>query len=179
MQARNHIYDEAKSFVGFTTDDEANLVKLGPVFQERGPALTDAFYEKLLSVPETAKIIHGRVDALKQTHARWMEGLFAGDYGEEYFQSRLRIGLVHVRVGVLPRWCECVISVLRTGSHAILAETIQDNAELSRCYQSVVRILDLDLMIINLAYEDERLDRLSKFTGMSRKLLERCISRGA
>ncbi|MCA9695240.1 MAG: hypothetical protein KC636_37015 [Myxococcales bacterium] len=177
MQDNNAIYAEAKRFVDFTDDDAANLVKLAPLFAERGAALTDAFYEKLLSVPETAAIIEGRVDALKQTHARWMAGLFSGDYGEEYFQSRFRIGLVHAKVGVLPRFCECVISVLRTGAHRIMAETIGDCAELSRSYQSVVRVLDLDLMIINLAYEGERLDRLSKFTGMSRKLLERCISR--
>jgi hypothetical protein len=39
----------------------------------------------------------------------------------------------------------------------------------------LVKILDIDLMIINLAYSQETIDRLSKFTGMSRKLIERCI----
>ena len=29
-----------------------------------------------------------------------------------------------------------------------------------------------------MAYGDERLNRLTKFTGMSRKLLEKCIQRG-
>jgi hypothetical protein len=30
-------------------------------------------------------------------------------------------------------------------------------------------------MIINLAYSQETIDRLSQFTGMSRKLIERCV----
>ena len=40
------------------------------------------------------------------------------------------------------------------------------------------RTLDLDLLVINLAYGEERLERLTRFTGMSRKLIERCIRKG-
>ena len=56
-------------------------------------------------------------------------------------------------------------------------ETLQQSVEaLTDRYASLVKVLDLDLMIINLAYGEERLERLSSFTGMSRKLLERCVT---
>ena len=44
--------------------------------------------------------------------------------------------------------------------------------------QSMLKILDLDLTIINQAYEDERLNRLEAGTGLSRNLLETFINQG-
>ena len=52
---------------------------------------------------------------------------------------------------------------------------LADPARRAACACSLLRVLDLDVMIINLAYGDERLARLSEFTGMSRKLIERCV----
>jgi len=42
-------------------------------------------------------------------------------------------------------------------------------------HASVLKILDIDLMVINFAYAAERIDRLCYFTGMSKKLIARCI----
>lgn len=169
------IFDEIKNFIGFGDDDVAALKSLAPVFAARGAALTDAFYVKLASNPEQNRLIEGRVDALKRTHNRWMSELFAGEYGEAYFQNRWKIGLAHVRVGVRPWWVEAVTSFLRTEGVALLAAEIADPEQRTRCAQALVKILDIDLMIINLAYADDTIDRLSNFTGMSRKLIERCV----
>jgi hypothetical protein len=46
----------------------------------------------------------------------------------------------------------------------------------TRSVQALIKILDIDLMIINLAYSQETIDRLSSFTGMSKKLIERCVA---
>jgi len=169
-------FQELKNFIGFTEADANNLRALAPTFATSGRAITDEFYGRLLQNPETAALIEGRVDSLKATHMRWMTELFAGDYGDQYLENRWRIGLVHVRVGVNPKWVEAVVSFLRAAASELIANNIADKAQQAACAQSVVRILDLDLMIINLAYGEERLDRLSQFTGMSRKLIERCVS---
>ncbi len=179
MEQTIEVFNELKQFVGF--DDEVDgqrLERLAPVFAEHGPTLTDAFYQRLQAHPGTAGQIAGRVDTLKQTHARWMAELFAGAYQVDYFHRRHRIGLVHVRVGVLPRWCAGIISFLRTCSLPIVLNSFSDRSEGAAHYGSLVKILDLDLMVINLAYEEERLRRLATFTGMSRKLIERCITKG-
>ena len=175
MTANVSLWTELRRFVGFTDDDAANLRELAPIFAEHGAAITDAFYAKLAETPDTAPLIEGRVDALKQTHLRWMSELFTGEYGEAYLENRWRIGLTHVRVGVKPWWVEAVVSFLRAAVVDLLEQTVADPARRSACAQSLLRLLDLDLMVINLAYGDERLDRLSNFTGMSRKLIERCV----
>lgn len=169
------LYRALQDFVGFTADDAANLRELAPLFASHGPAITDAFYARLAANPETAAIIAGRVDHLKQTHARWLAELFAGPHDERYFADRWRIGLVHVRVGVKPWWVEAVASFLRSEGVLLIERELADPARRAACAASLLRVLDLDLMIINLAYGDERLDRLTEFTGMSRKLIERCI----
>jgi len=158
-------------------DDIENLKALRPLFAEHGGDLTDRFYEKLAAIPELAALLEGRVESLKKTHGIWMDELFAGDYGEAYFERRWKIGLTHVRVNVPPHYVEAVVSFLRSESEHLLAREIKDAAQVATRHASVLKILDIDLMVINFAYAAERIDRLCNFTGMSKKLLERCIEK--
>jgi hypothetical protein len=167
-----------RQHLGFDDGDAARLRALAPLFAAHGPALTDRFYAQLLADPEQAALVVGRVDALRQTHLRWLGELFAGDYGERYFADRWRIGLAHVRVGVQPWWVEAVTSFLRCEGVALIDAHLADPQQRRDSARSLLKILDLDLMIINLAYADDRVDRLCRFTGMSRKLIERCIVQG-
>lgn len=169
-------FEALKQFVEFSEEDEKNLASLADVVAKHGPALTDHFYETLGSVPETAKIIEGRVDALKKTHRQYMAELTAGTYGNDYFERRARIGQVHVARGIDPRFVEGVMSVIRAGMLIALAQEISDPAELASKASSFIKLCDLDLAIINLAYSEERLDRFSEFTGMKRKLIENVIT---
>lgn len=174
MTGQYERFVELKEFVGFDAGDVANLRALAPLFAEHGPAVTDEFYRRLGARPDTAALIEGRVDRLKQTHGQWMAGLFAGAYERPYFEERWRIGMVHVRVGVPPLWVEMVTSFLRDAGLGLISAHVPGPEGAARA-QSYLKILDIDMWIIGLAYGDERLDRLSAFTGMSRKLIERCV----
>ncbi|MCB9760424.1 MAG: hypothetical protein H6739_11350 [Alphaproteobacteria bacterium] len=172
------VFEQMKSFLGFGDADVDNLRALGPVFAKHGTGITDRFYETLSKEPDTASFIEGRVDALKATHGAWMSELFAGDYGESYFDRRRRIGEAHVRIGLPPQFVEGVMSFIRVdGQAAILAEVPDRDEAVAKC-GSLVKILDLDLIVINLAYADERIERLTKLTGMRRALIENIIKAG-
>ena len=175
MMDKINIFTELKDFLEFGDEDVENLKALAPIFEVHGATITDLFYDRLKSVPETAALIEGRVESLKRTHALWLGELFAGDYGEEYFQRRWSIGLTHVRVNVPPHYVEAVVSFLRAESGRLIARELVDTELVAKRHVSLVKILDLDLMIINLAYGFERIDRLCNFTGMSKVLLQRCI----
>lgn len=179
MAAGFEAYNEMKDFVSFGDEDVANLVALAPVFAKHGPTITDAFYANLMRFESTSKLIEGRVDALKKTHHRWMGELFQGSYDEAYFENRIRVGKAHVRVGLDPQYVEGVMTFLRTEGCAVIHRETGDADRAEKLCASLTKILDLDLAVINLAYAEERLDRLTAFTGMSRRLLERCISKGA
>lgn len=167
----------AKEFMGFDDAvDGQHLADLAPLVAEHGAAITDEFYAVLGRTEATAPVIEGRVDSLKKTHARYLGELVAGDYGEAYFESRKKVGEVHVMVGIKPHWVESVMNFIRSGLTALVVRHIDDPDEREAKSKAVLRICDLDLLVINFAYAEERLDRLTGFTGMSRKLIERVIN---
>ena len=168
-------FDEMKKFLQFDDKDAAHLASLQPIVEKYGSKITDGFYSRLALWPETAKYIEGRVESLSQTHLRWMRELVSGVYDEAYFESRRKIGMVHVKIGLPPHWVEAVMSTIRTEMGFAMAEEIRDPAEFAVKHASFVRICDLDLLVINAAYQDDRLRRLSTFTGMKRQLLENII----
>jgi hypothetical protein len=172
------VYDDIRGFTAFGDDDVRRLVALAPVFQKHGPGITDRFYESLGQWPRTAALVEGRVDRLKQTHVRWIGSLFEGEYGRPFFETQFRIGQVHVAQKIAPEFVEAVMNHLRQeGLGAILAER-SDRAVAQAEYGSLLKVLDLCLVVINLAYADERLDRMASVTGMSRALIENLIARG-
>ncbi|MFO0725841.1 MAG: protoglobin domain-containing protein [Myxococcota bacterium] len=165
------IFEQMKAFLSFGAEDAAHLRRLGPLMMPHQPRLTDAFYAQLALHPPTAKLIEGRVQALKQTHAAWFAELFNGEYGRAYFDRRWRIGLAHVRIGLDPFWVEVVMSLIRGIGGEALSGAPDENALRS----ALLKILDLDLLIINLSYQEDRLDRLTEFTGLKRPLIENII----
>lgn len=168
-------YKKLKDFIGFTDADVANLKTMGPMLAQHQPTITDFFYQRMGQTPELTGFIEGRVDELKKTHARWFQSLFEGDYGTPYFESRWRIGMAHVRIGLDPHWVEGVMNVVRARLLEAIAGEVGEARRAAELQASVVRILDLDLAIINLSYQEDRLDRLSTFTGMKRALIENII----
>jgi hypothetical protein len=164
-----------KAFLSFGPDDSENLRALLPLVEKHGSGITDRFYTLLGDTPETAKQIEGRVDALKKTHGEWMRSLVGGDYGEAYLQSRWRIGQAHVRVGLEPYWVEGVMSFIRTQVAAVIMKEITNTDEAARKYASFCKACDLDLLVINLSYSEDRLDRITDFTGIKRALVENII----
>lgn len=165
-------FETVKGLLEFSDEDARILVGMKPLVEEHGPAITDHFYASLARYPDTLKMIEGRVDALKATHRAWMAELVAGEYGRGYFDKRWRIGLAHVRIGLDPFWVESVMSLIRTHMGAAIAAAGEGAAERTRAF---TKICDLDLLIINLSYGEDRLDRLSEFTGMKRALIENII----
>lgn len=151
----------AKSLIGFNEQDAANLLALAPVFAKHGRGITDTFYAVLGQNPVTARIVEGRVEHLKVTHARWMGELFGGSYDEAYFQNRLKIGLAHVKFGIDPLYVEVVCSIPRTSGYEAIRQEVDDPERLTALFGSYCKIIDLDMLLINLVYNEERLDRLS------------------
>lgn len=172
------VFEQMKEFVGFTTKDAENLAALQPVFAIHGPPIVEGFHRTLRQFPATAEIIRGREESLLAAHNRWMNELFSGHYGLPYFESRKRIGVKHVAINLPPYFVEGVMSEIRSrGFEGILAETA-DCHRAATLYESLVKILDLDLLVINCAYRDERIERIFNITGVSRRLIDNLVEQG-
>lgn len=167
------LYTRLREFVGFNAQDVEQIRKLAPVLIPEQERITDEFYRAILREPETAVFVEGRVEGLKKTHARWFEELFSGRYDGAYFENRWRIGMVHVRIGLSPRWVDLVMTHIHEQVLATLHRLL--GPEGVDAHRSIARLLELDRAIIQLAYDEDRLDRLSEFTGMKRALIENVV----
>jgi hypothetical protein len=170
--------DYMKKLVGFDQQDEQRLARLRPLFEQHGQAIIDRLHDWLSAFPDTREILAGREHSLTTAHNRWLRELFAGDYGPDYFRNRLHIGTIHVQMKVPPHFVEAMISRVRADSFAIILAATGSCEQATQAYGSLLKILDLDLLIINSAYREERLKRISSITGASRSLIERLIEQG-
>jgi methyl-accepting chemotaxis protein len=99
--------DQLKRLVFLKIDDKvrAELRDFLPQLQSALPTILDAFYEHLGAYPELARLFEGkgmaRARDLQREH--WLN-LFSGRFDDAYVQSVRRIGSVHSRIGLAPRW---------------------------------------------------------------------------
>ena len=94
-----------KKLFQITEKDIQTLLEVKPIILTELDDIVTTFYTKLVEVEGVAQVI-GDAESLyrlKNHLARYLRTLFEGSYGMEYVQSRLRIGLVHKRIGVPPK----------------------------------------------------------------------------
>ncbi|MBI2911391.1 MAG: hypothetical protein HYY05_04555 [Chloroflexi bacterium] len=85
--------------------------------------IVDEFYRNLLQFDEMKGIFRDTgvsVESLKATQRQYILELFHGAYDDDYFERRLRIGTVHYRVGLSPRWYLGAYNVLTQSMTALL-----------------------------------------------------------
>jgi hypothetical protein len=165
---------------GFGNDDSAAVQAISEVLAPHMQQLTDRFYAQLSSHPLTNKHIEGRVDALKSTHIKWLNELLVGPHNDEFISNQEIIGVVHVRVKIPPLFVSSSMSFLRHELVHILHDRAE-NGEITReqfeaSSAGILRLLDLCQMLIDNAYEAERLRLLSEATGMKPALIENLIN---
>lgn len=98
--------ERRKGFLGLLPKDARAIAVLRDAFAGFAEQFAEAFYAHLLSHPPLAGFFEDPqlVERLKQAQQAYFEELLTGEYDEEYFESRLRVGETHERVGVQPGW---------------------------------------------------------------------------
>jgi len=172
---RYRLFESWKAFLQFDEGDAARLRAMAPLVEQHGPSITDRFYARLAAEPDTARFLEGRLEQLKNTHAAYLRALVAGDYGRDYLESRWRVGMAHVRIGLAPAWVEATMSAIRAMMTEAMVASGFEGERLVAGVCSLLKICDLDLMVINLSYAEDRLERFSHVTGMRRTLIENLI----
>ncbi len=98
--------EQRLKFLSLTRRDEQLLQALRPLFERHVVAIENEFYDHLLSFPETAQLLSDRttVERLKKLQRDYLMRITEGNFDDDYFADRLRIGQAHERVGLSPRW---------------------------------------------------------------------------
>ncbi|MDP3428390.1 MAG: GGDEF domain-containing protein [Humidesulfovibrio sp.] len=94
-----------KELFGITPGDTTTLIQAKEVVTENLDAIVEEFYANQVATPEVEGLIGDAetLARLKKHMARYLLSLFGGEYDDIYVLSRLRVGLVHNRIGVPPK----------------------------------------------------------------------------
>lgn len=159
-------YQELQQYVGWTEDDAERVRSLASVVEPHLPTLIDDFYAEIERHPEARKVITGgaaQIERLKGTLLAWLRELFSGCYDQHYVARRWRVGWRHVEIGLDQVFTNVALSRLRRGLfRALDAQCAADPAELLALRRSLNTLLDLDLAIIEDAYQAEYMARLQR-----------------
>jgi signal transduction histidine kinase len=159
-------YRELQSYVGWTDADAERIVAAAPLLEPYLLNLIDDFYDEIERHPGARKVITGgqaQIDRLKGTLVRWIRDLLAGRYDADYVARRWRVGWRHVEIGLDQVYTNVALSRLRTGLIRALHQTWQGEAlALKETVRALNKLLDLDLAIIEDAYQSEYMARLQR-----------------
>ena len=134
------------------------LLEFRPILQKNIDIVLDDFYRHIRSNPVVGKLFSGKSEehARRQQKTHWMDNVFSGNFGDQYFQQVRKIGQVHAKIGLEPRWYMAgycfslnkMASVVMTQYHKKPERAAQLVAAINKA-----AFLDMDLAIT--VYADE------------------------
>lgn len=156
-------YQCLQRYVGWTDEDAVRVHETAALLGDMYGQLVDDFYAAIEQEPRALRVITGgpaQISRLKGTLIEWLAELFGGCYGEDYVNRRWRVGWRHVEIGLDQAFTNVAMSRLRDGLLQGLEERWEgDLNELCETARSISRLIDLDLAIIQDAYEAEHIRR--------------------
>lgn len=158
-------YHELQRYVGWTAVDAERVASVAGLAEPFFVPLVEDFYEEIERHPAARQVIKSleQLDRLKATLVNWLKELFSGRYDREYVTRRWRVGWRHVEIGLDQVFTNVALSRLRRGLMQTLAENWEgDMHHLLDVRQSLNSLIDLDLAIIEDAYQTEHLERQAR-----------------
>src|SRR5215472_12625449 len=123
------------------------LRNLAPLARKSVDDVIDGFYAHLLRFPELARLLHaepGRLEELKEKQRAYFLDITEGRFDDQYFETRLRVGDAHQRVGLRPSWYLGAFALyLRLALRALVAETGEGQGVLP-ALEALIKVVFLD-----------------------------------
>jgi diguanylate cyclase (GGDEF)-like protein len=136
-----------KELIRFERADEDLLLSVKPYVAGEIGSIVDEFYADQVTKPEIERLIGdvGTLSRLKHHMTNYLLAMFDGVYDDVYVLSRLRVGLVHDRIGVSPKLYISSMKTLMDILKRRLAGKAWDAGKCAPC-QSVMSALEKILM---------------------------------
>jgi diguanylate cyclase len=139
-----------KALFGFEPSDAAALMRARPHVLPALDAVVDEFYRQQTQVEDIALIIGDSetMRRLRIAQRRYIDDLFSGVYDEDYVNNRLRIGLVHKRIGVEPKYLLSAVSTLRRMLHSVIEANLPEAAHATLVKEALDKLLNFDTALV-------------------------------
>jgi signal transduction histidine kinase len=159
--------EQRLDYLNLGEDDVERLAQLAPVLEKHAEIFVAAFYRNLLSFgPTRALLTDPEVkERLLAKQREYLLSLGAPGFDEAYVEERRRIGEVHHRIGLEPRWYLGAYALYFSLLTPIICDAFsQDPEEASQIVVSLQKLLMLDSQLAMEAYisaSEERLEYLT------------------
>lgn len=154
-------------FLDITEEDLGALRALRPAITRHTPAILEEFYEFITTHPETAALVPEQtIDRLKRQVASYWAEVVSSDFSRPYAASRMRIGLMHERIGLSLQWyfggvARQLIAFLQTDE--MRADAVSQRALIKAVFFDLTHVVD--------AYMEARADALLRSDGHASALI--------
>lgn len=141
---------DRKALFGIDAETIARLQYCKTMFTQYIDQVVDEFYDVLTSIDDNTVLI-GDADTLarlRTAQQRYILELFSGIYDAQYVNNRLRIGLVHKRIGVTPKLYLSAVKTLKDTLIRILRRHEGDIAKVFSVIEAIDRILYFDTSLV-------------------------------
>lgn len=139
-----------KDLLNLTSDDIKVLTAHKLLMDENIDSIVEAFYVQQTQIDEISLLI-GDADSLmrlKKALRKYILDLFSGYYDTEYVNNRLRIGLVHKRIGVEPKLYLSAVRTLKKILTDKLIESVKDKNLLYDSKNALDKLLYFDITLV-------------------------------
>lgn len=158
-----------RRFIGLDDQDARELAGLRALIADVTPGMLDEFYRFVGAHPEMARLLAPEsVDRLKKQVASYWGEVATAAFDRPYAASRLRIGVIHEKLGLEPQWylagmSRQVVSLLRAIAAAV--------PNPRRAMSALLRAVFFDLSFVLDAYMEARADSLVRTEGYANQLV--------
>jgi heam-based aerotactic trancducer len=139
-----------------TEQDGRALASVARLVDRNMAVFVDDFYDHLERYPEAIEIIRqagSSIEQLKRTNPDYLREIFRGKFDEQYFASRERIGAVHARIGLSPRWFFAgMASYAETLGPLLVRKLWLSPRKQARTLAAFLKAINLDQALIMEAY---------------------------
>ncbi len=142
--------EHRQALLSFTQADIKALLSCKAVIEQNIDPLVAEFYRLQTSVTEISLLIGDAdtLDRLRKAQRRYVLDLFSGVYDLEYVNNRLRIGLVHKRIGVEPKLYLSAVHTLRELLYKAICNALPVGSEREAAVAALDKLLLFDVTLV-------------------------------
>ncbi len=148
-----HDLEQRLAFLGISDADCRRLGDLRPMLERHADALVAAFYRHLLSFEKTRRVLAdpGVAQRLRGQQRSYLVSLGGPTLNQTYVNERMRIGEMHAKVGIEPRWYLGAYAMY----FSLLTPLIRDfhRNDVDACERAVAALLKILMLDAQLAME--------------------------
>ncbi|MDY6942367.1 MAG: GGDEF domain-containing protein [Pseudomonadota bacterium] len=167
--------------LGLTFEALEQLYGMKEFIESRIDLIVDEFYDRQTSIDEISLLI-GDADTLQRLRTaqrNYIVDLFSGRYDREYVNNRLRIGMVHKRIGVEPKLYLSAVRSLKELLIQQLDTAIEDRQRFRFLAETLDRLIYFDTTLVFDTYIDSlvgEIETAQKRTEIYAKSLEEKVA---